>query len=188
MKDTERERTTAELAAWQLRHKQKLEEETQLKLQNQRENQNKEKVSTEEQRKECAGGGKVKQSEYFSSVIEYAPSLLGLWHVGEHILLLGLKKHNASNTKKKQVDLPAPRSAGNIQVTFTPRVFPTALRESRVQEEEEVRAFFFFCQHVYSYSMSCHKWYKTQMSSTVCTRSYKHILNLPESLSSAQTD
>ncbi|XP_056138525.1 dynein assembly factor 4, axonemal isoform X2 [Lampris incognitus] len=39
--------------------------------------------------------------------------------------------------KKKQVELPAPRSQGNIQVKFTPRVFPTALRESRVPEEEE---------------------------------------------------
>ncbi|XP_069384065.1 dynein axonemal assembly factor 4 isoform X2 [Paralichthys olivaceus] len=39
--------------------------------------------------------------------------------------------------QKKRADLPAPRCTGNIQVTFTPRVFPTALRESRVEEEEE---------------------------------------------------
>ncbi|XP_074534052.1 dynein axonemal assembly factor 4 [Halichoeres trimaculatus] len=113
MKDTERERTTAELAAWQLKQKQKLEEkeeETQLKLQNQRGNPNHVKVVAKEQEKGFSGGGKVKQN---------------------------LKNHSANNTKKKQVDLPAPRSAGNIQVTFTPRVFPTALRESRVQEEEE---------------------------------------------------
>uniref|UniRef100_A0A672ZJP0 Dynein axonemal assembly factor 4 n=1 Tax=Sphaeramia orbicularis TaxID=375764 RepID=A0A672ZJP0_9TELE len=39
--------------------------------------------------------------------------------------------------KPEQKHLPAPRAAGNIQVKFTPRVFPTALRESRVAEEEE---------------------------------------------------
>ncbi|XP_056908742.1 dynein assembly factor 4, axonemal isoform X3 [Takifugu flavidus] len=32
---------------------------------------------------------------------------------------------------------PAPRAPGRIGVTFTPRVFPTALRESRVAQEEE---------------------------------------------------
>ncbi|XP_005052035.1 PREDICTED: dyslexia susceptibility 1 candidate gene 1 protein [Ficedula albicollis] len=37
----------------------------------------------------------------------------------------------------KEEELPAPRAAATIQVNFTPRVFPTALRESRVAEEEE---------------------------------------------------
>ncbi|NXS18711.1 DAAF4 factor, partial [Mystacornis crossleyi] len=39
------------------------------------------------------------------------------------------------NLKAEQ--LPAPRAAATIRVNFTPRVFPTALRESRVAEEEE---------------------------------------------------
>ncbi|NWW62414.1 DAAF4 factor, partial [Ifrita kowaldi] len=37
----------------------------------------------------------------------------------------------------KEERLPAPRAAATIKVNFTPRVFPTALRESRVAEEEE---------------------------------------------------
>ncbi|PKK27708.1 dyslexia susceptibility 1 candidate 1, partial [Columba livia] len=37
----------------------------------------------------------------------------------------------------KEERLPAPRSAATIKINFTPRVFPTALRESRVAEEEE---------------------------------------------------
>ncbi|NXJ08273.1 DAAF4 factor, partial [Odontophorus gujanensis] len=41
----------------------------------------------------------------------------------------------SENLKEEQ--LPAPRSAGTIKISFTSRVFPTALRESRVAEEEE---------------------------------------------------
>ncbi|OWK62140.1 Dyslexia susceptibility 1 candidate gene 1 [Lonchura striata] len=39
--------------------------------------------------------------------------------------------------KLKEEQLPAPRAPATIKVNFTPRVFPTALRESRVAEEEE---------------------------------------------------
>ncbi|TKS74005.1 Dynein assembly factor 4, axonemal [Collichthys lucidus] len=52
-------------------------------------------------------------------------------------LCLDQRDNSEAKNKKKQADLPAPRHAGNIQVSFTPRVFPTALRESRVPEEEE---------------------------------------------------
>ncbi|NXC01730.1 DAAF4 factor, partial [Orthonyx spaldingii] len=37
----------------------------------------------------------------------------------------------------KEEQLPVPRAAATIKVNFTPRVFPTALRESHIAEEEE---------------------------------------------------
>ncbi|KAL8197032.1 UNVERIFIED_CONTAM: hypothetical protein K2H54_007322 [Gekko kuhli] len=44
---------------------------------------------------------------------------------------------NMFSEKLKEESVPGPRCAGSIQLRFTPRVFPTALRESRAQEEEE---------------------------------------------------
>ncbi|NWS73575.1 DAAF4 factor, partial [Crotophaga sulcirostris] len=41
----------------------------------------------------------------------------------------------SENLKEEQ--LPAPRSAATIKINFTSRVFPTALRESLIAEEEE---------------------------------------------------
>lgn len=55
MKETEREKTTSELAAWQLRQK----EEAQLEHQSQRDSQNKVKVMTDKQDNGCLGRGKV---------------------------------------------------------------------------------------------------------------------------------
>nr|XP_033775636.1 dynein assembly factor 4, axonemal isoform X2 [Geotrypetes seraphini] len=44
---------------------------------------------------------------------------------------------NIFSKKLEEESLPAPRSAGSIKIHFTPRTFPTALRESLVAEEEE---------------------------------------------------
>uniref|UniRef100_A0A8D2LU87 Dynein axonemal assembly factor 4 n=1 Tax=Varanus komodoensis TaxID=61221 RepID=A0A8D2LU87_VARKO len=49
----------------------------------------------------------------------------------------GRSSRNMFADKLKEEALPAPRSASSIKINFTPRAFPTALRESRVPEEEE---------------------------------------------------
>ncbi|KAM9275770.1 dynein axonemal assembly factor 4 [Morus bassanus] len=49
----------------------------------------------------------------------------------------GHGSHSIFSENLKEEQLPAPRSAATIKINFTSRVFPTALRESRVAEEEE---------------------------------------------------
>ncbi|XP_058012245.1 dynein axonemal assembly factor 4 isoform X3 [Ahaetulla prasina] len=44
---------------------------------------------------------------------------------------------NMFSEKIKEDSIPSPRHPGSIVIHFTPRVFPTALRESRIPEEEE---------------------------------------------------
>ncbi|XP_032435006.1 dynein axonemal assembly factor 4 isoform X1 [Xiphophorus hellerii] len=104
MKDAEREKTTAELAAWQLRQKQEAEKAQQN--QNQQIQQNPDTKTPGSRQTDIRKNKQV---------------------------------HSDSEKKKKKIraQLPPPRTCGNIPVTFTPRVFPTALRESRVPEEEE---------------------------------------------------
>lgn len=103
-KDEERERTTAELAAWQLRPKEKAEEEDPLKL---RDGQNGQK---EKQENRCSDGARVQ---------------------------LDQRGDGEAKSRRKREAPPPPRPVGNIRVTFTPRLFPTALRESQVPDEEE---------------------------------------------------
>ena len=65
--------------------------------------------------------------------------LFGFGVVIKSFPCLELKDKCAQKSKKNHLDLPDPRPTGTIQVSFTSRVFPTALRESRMPEEEEVR-------------------------------------------------
>lgn len=55
-----------------------------------------------------------------------------------NIVFEGRNSENIFFEKLKEDSVPAPRSVGSIKISFTPRVFPTALRESQVAEEEEV--------------------------------------------------
>ncbi len=73
-------------------------------------------------------------------MIKFASTPVGLGIIINASLRLDQRGNSEAKSKKKQADLPPPRLVGNIQVTFTPRVFPTALRESSLPEEEEVRA------------------------------------------------
>ncbi|TNN29931.1 Dyslexia susceptibility 1 candidate gene 1 protein [Liparis tanakae] len=107
-KEAERERTTAELAAWQLREEEEAEEEDRLQLHGQRDGQNGQKATKEKQGSRCSDGAQLDQ-----------------------------RGDGEAKSGRKREAPPPPRPGGNIRVTFTPRVFPTALRESRVADEEE---------------------------------------------------
>ncbi|KAL1007281.1 hypothetical protein UPYG_G00084490 [Umbra pygmaea] len=110
MKDDECEKATAELEAWKVKQRQIAEDEVQQKIQSQMVKIDKQRISEKITTPSSSNGCKIK-------------------HVQKNCV--------PSMSKKKQEYLPAPRSPGNIQIKFTPRVFPTALRESRVPEEEE---------------------------------------------------
>ncbi|KAM9377981.1 dynein axonemal assembly factor 4 [Pholidichthys leucotaenia] len=110
MKDAERERTAAELAAWRLRREQKAEEDARLSAQSAGESSESLRVRTERQEDGASKGGRLRVDQRGSS---------------------------DAKSQKKQGALPPPRQAGTIHITFSPRLFPTALRESRVPEEEE---------------------------------------------------
>ncbi|XP_037345351.2 dynein assembly factor 4, axonemal [Pungitius pungitius] len=110
IKEGEREKSKAELTAWKLRQKQRAEQEDQLKVYSQGQNQDGLQSTTEKQQNGFSHRASFKQDQ---------------------------RSESEAKSKSKQKDLPAPRLVGNIEVTFTLRLFPTALRESKVIEEEE---------------------------------------------------
>lgn len=128
MKDAEREQMTAKLAAWQMKRKQEAE-----KAQKNQNHQIQPRGSTETAEHRLMEVQKNKDGESFPA---YHPLSCFIKSVIKEILLLLV--HSTTKNQKIQTRLPPPRPRGNIPVTFTPRVFPTALRESLVSEEEEV--------------------------------------------------
>ena len=52
-----------------------------------------------------------------------------------------IRTSNVSQEKLKTKITPDPRGTGRIEVKFTPRVFPTPVRESQEQNEKEVFIF-----------------------------------------------
>ncbi|XP_032030196.1 dynein axonemal assembly factor 4 [Hylobates moloch] len=115
MKENERIKATKELEAWK-EYQRKAEE--QKKIQREEKLCQKEKQIREERKKL-----KYQSLTRNSASRNLAPK--------------GRNSENIFTEKLKEDSIPAPRSVGSIKINFTPRVFPTALRESQVAEEEE---------------------------------------------------
>ncbi|XP_055135195.1 dynein axonemal assembly factor 4 isoform X5 [Symphalangus syndactylus] len=115
MKENERIKATKELEAWK-EYQRKAEE--QKKIQREEKLCQKEKQIKEERKKL-----KYQSLTRNSASRNLAPK--------------GRNSENIFTEKVKEDSIPAPRSVGSIKINFTPRVFPTALRESQVAEEEE---------------------------------------------------
>ncbi|XP_045385683.1 dynein axonemal assembly factor 4 isoform X3 [Lemur catta] len=114
MKESERIKATKELEAWK---------ECQRKAEEQKRIQREEKLhqkekQMEEERKNLKHKGLPRNSS-------------------RYLATKGRNLENIFSEKLKEDSIPAPRSVGSIKINFTPRVFPTALRESQVAEEEE---------------------------------------------------
>ncbi|NXS40846.1 DAAF4 factor, partial [Balaeniceps rex] len=119
LKEKERQKVTKELELWK---KQQRDAEKQKRVQNEGE-LHQEVEQLEEKKKE-----KMNKTGFLNegtSKTRLKPTK------GCH----GSYSMFSENLKEEQ--LPAPRSAATIKINFTSRVFPTALRESRIAEEEE---------------------------------------------------
>ncbi|XP_037007025.1 dynein axonemal assembly factor 4 isoform X2 [Artibeus jamaicensis] len=115
MKENERIKATKELEAWKT-HQRKAEEHKRIQREEKLHQQEKQ---IEEQRK------KLKHKSLTgNSTARNTPTK-------------GRNSENIFSEKLKEDSIPAPRSVGSIKINFTPRAFPTALRESQVAEEEE---------------------------------------------------
>ncbi|XP_006511445.1 dynein axonemal assembly factor 4 isoform X2 [Mus musculus] len=125
----------------------KIEEEERKKIEDMKENERKKATSELEAWKECqkkADGQKRVQRKEKPLEGKQAEETKALKPRGlprkappTRLPTRGRNWENIFPEKLKEDRVPAPRSAGSIQISFTPRVFPTALRESQVAEEEE---------------------------------------------------
>ncbi|XP_039721461.1 dynein axonemal assembly factor 4 isoform X2 [Pteropus medius] len=114
MKENERIKATKELEAWK-EHQRKAEEQKRI--------QRKEKLHHQE--KQIEEGKKLKHKSLTRN------------SASRNLATKGGNSEDIFFEKLKDDSIPAPRSVGSIKINFTPRVFPTALRESQVAEEEE---------------------------------------------------
>ncbi|XP_023984715.1 dynein axonemal assembly factor 4 isoform X3 [Physeter macrocephalus] len=115
MKENERIKATKELETWK-EHQRKAEEH---KIIQREEKLYQQEKQIEEERKKLKHKGLTRNS------------------VSRNLATKGRNSEIIFFEKLKEDSIPAPRSVGNIKINFTPRVFPTALRESQVAEEEE---------------------------------------------------
>ncbi|VCX40054.1 unnamed protein product [Gulo gulo] len=115
MKENERLKATKELEAWK-ECQRKAEEQTRI--------QREEKFC--EQGKQV---GEERNKLKHKSLTRIAAS--------RNLATKGRNSENIFLEKLKEDSIPGPRSVGSIKISFTPRVFPTALRESQVAAEEE---------------------------------------------------
>ncbi|XP_007933339.1 dynein axonemal assembly factor 4 [Orycteropus afer afer] len=116
LKENERIKATEELEAWK-EHQKKAEEQKYIQKEgklHQQEKQIKEKKKKLKNKKSLTGN-----------------------LASRNLTTNGRNLENIFSEKLKEDSVPAPRSVGSIKISFTPRVFPTALRESQVAEEEE---------------------------------------------------
>ncbi|XP_066492406.1 dynein axonemal assembly factor 4 isoform X2 [Tiliqua scincoides] len=111
-KEAERKKATEELERW--------------KEQNERQKKVQEKDWSRQEQKKTPG--KLKQERSTTKSSNQGTS---------NRTTRGGSTGNMFSEKLKEESVPAPRSVSSIQIKFTPRVFPMALRESRIPEEEE---------------------------------------------------
>ncbi|XP_022435261.1 dynein assembly factor 4, axonemal isoform X2 [Delphinapterus leucas] len=115
MKENERIKATKELETWK-EHQRKAEEH---KIVQREEKLYQQEKQSEEERKKLKHKGLTRNS------------------VSRNLATKGRNSEIIFFEKLKEDSIPAPRSVGSIKINFTPRVFPTALRESQVAAEEE---------------------------------------------------
>uniref|UniRef100_A0A8C6B713 Dynein axonemal assembly factor 4 n=1 Tax=Monodon monoceros TaxID=40151 RepID=A0A8C6B713_MONMO len=115
MKENERIKATKELETWK-EHQRKAEEH---KIVQREEKLYQQEKQIEEERKKLKHKGLTRNS------------------VSRNLATKGRNSEIIFFEKLKEDSIPAPRSVGSIKINFTPRVFPTALRESQVAAEEE---------------------------------------------------
>ncbi|ETE68054.1 Dyslexia susceptibility 1 candidate 1-like protein, partial [Ophiophagus hannah] len=114
LKEQERKKGTEEIEAWK------------------RQNEMQKKVCTQFQLpdRNTEVLGEIKECQNLGSFAGKGVSTSGA-------LTKGGNYGNMFSEKIKEDSIPSPRPPGSIMIHFTPRVFPTALRESRIPEEEE---------------------------------------------------